>query len=54
MGYTILKVRARVITRRPPQRNHNPTTSLDYFFSPNIFAKKTWKINSYVPSYNVL
>jgi hypothetical protein len=43
-------VRACAIARRTP----NPTTSLNYFFSPTEFAKKTWKKYSYIPSDNVL
>jgi hypothetical protein len=43
-------VRACAIARRTP----NPTISLNYFFFPSDFAKKTWKIHSYIPSDNVL
>ena len=43
-------VRACAIARRTP----NLTTSLNYFFSPTEFAKKIWKIYSYIPSDNVL
>jgi len=45
-----LTVRACAIACRTP----NPTTSLNYFSSPTEFAKKTWKIYSYIPSDNVL
>jgi len=36
------------------RRTHNPTTSLIDWFSPTKFAKKTWKIHSYIPSNNFL
>jgi len=31
---TIFDVRARATARRIPQRNHNTTTTLNYFFPP--------------------
>lgn len=47
-------VRARDIARRTPQRNGNPTTSLNTLFSHNKLAKKTWIIYSCIPSHNAL
>jgi hypothetical protein len=45
VGKSVEDVNARVIARCTLQRNHNPTTSINYFSSKK-FAMKTWNINS--------